>query len=430
MKKIRLLNGLSSIFLRERKYKAVFMDAYGVFNFGTSLCPKTLAWMKERIAEGFLVIVVSNSSATVEVEIRKYAKKGLYQDVHYTDFITSGEYLSIMLDQAKADVGNSVYVYGQANFKRPYDPIPDALKNAVAKNTMQIVSNINDADSIYAGIPRLMEEPDQELEFFSKKQKDLLIKEISELGTNKLMFTANPDYMAFENVNGERLAVVRMGSCLEAYQKLGGKVQLFGKPGAGIFEYVANKHNLTKQEILMVGDTIGTDILGANRFGCDSLLLTHNGVSEELSQRNQGMSVKDTILKGTFSDENIPSMLSEAVYPTIVFSDLKPSDVLKALDGSFNFQGSPLGKMEDENRLAKICQYCLNNGDNFKAAEEVPHFWMIEKDNIQEMLVEYVAQTIFLRNKGFNLAQKETGYCDDAENEKYVETISTNHRFE
>ena len=51
-----------------------------------------------------------------------------------------------------------------------------------------------------------------------------------------------------------------------------------GKPDAMMFNYAylqakAIDPSVTKQDILMVGDTLGTDILGANKFGIDTALV-------------------------------------------------------------------------------------------------------------------------------------------------------------
>ena len=51
-----------------------------------------------------------------------------------------------------------------------------------------------------------------------------------------------------------------------------------GKPDAMMFNYAylqaqAADPTITKQDILMVGDTLATDILGANKFGIDTALV-------------------------------------------------------------------------------------------------------------------------------------------------------------
>ena len=51
--------------------------------------------------------------------------------------------------------------------------------------------------------------------------------------------------------------------------------QLFGKPAKSIFQQAMKEYGVTDPErVLMVGDTLYTDILGGNACGCKTLLLT------------------------------------------------------------------------------------------------------------------------------------------------------------
>lgn len=49
-----------------------------------------------------------------------------------------------------------------------------------------------------------------------------------------------------------------------------------GKPNPAIFEYVLEKNALTKEEAIMVGDNLFTDILGANNTGIKSVWINHH----------------------------------------------------------------------------------------------------------------------------------------------------------
>ena len=48
---------------------------------------------------------------------------------------------------------------------------------------------------------------------------------------------------------------------------------IFGKPNNKPFEIILEKLNLTNKEVLMVGDTLESDILGANKMGITSVLV-------------------------------------------------------------------------------------------------------------------------------------------------------------
>ncbi|KKI90253.1 haloacid dehalogenase [Bacillus sp. SA1-12] len=56
-----------------------------------------------------------------------------------------------------------------------------------------------------------------------------------------------------------------------------------GKPDASIFEHALEKMNLTKDEAIMVGDNLMTDILGASKVGMKSVWINrHNKVRNEV----------------------------------------------------------------------------------------------------------------------------------------------------
>ncbi len=59
----------------------------------------------------------------------------------------------------------------------------------------------------------------------------------------------------------------------------------FGKPDSQMFMYafsqILEQHTLSKQEILMVGDTLHTDILGGNKFGLSTALVLTGNTTED-----------------------------------------------------------------------------------------------------------------------------------------------------
>lgn len=70
------------------------------------------------------------------------------------------------------------------------------------------------------------------------------------------------------------------GYFAEIYSNMGGRVIYTGKPGKDLFIQAINSFSaLDKKRVLMVGDTIDTDILGANNVGIDSALVTTGNIS-------------------------------------------------------------------------------------------------------------------------------------------------------
>jgi HAD superfamily hydrolase (TIGR01450 family) len=88
-------------------------------------------------------------------------------------------------------------------------------------------------------------------------------------------------------VNGTDLAVA-VGSLATMIENIVGKTFIrFGKPDTMMYSHGfacahANDETLSKADVLMVGDTLQTDILGANTFGIDTaLVLSGNTLPEQ-----------------------------------------------------------------------------------------------------------------------------------------------------
>ena len=94
------------------------------------------------------------------------------------------------------------------------------------------------------------------------------------LEKNIICICANPDTI-IPNLGIKRYC---SGYFAAKYQQLGGKVIYTGKPGAEIFNQVlSTMPNMPKNRVLMIGDTLDTDILGANGAGIySSLVMTGN----------------------------------------------------------------------------------------------------------------------------------------------------------
>lgn len=80
--------------------------------------------------------------------------------------------------------------------------------------------------------------------------------------------------------NSDRLSmhgnIVRFcaGTFAARYESMGGTVQYFGKPHLPVYQEafaeIFAPRDIPKEKIIMIGDTIETDIAGANNFGIDS----------------------------------------------------------------------------------------------------------------------------------------------------------------
>ncbi len=89
------------------------------------------------------------------------------------------------------------------------------------------------------------------------------------------------------------------GVIAERYEKMGGTAYYYGKPYPGIFEFALRRlseHGIKdKKRILMIGDTLETDILGANTAGMDSAIVLTGNMGLALAREDQSKSFKSNI---------------------------------------------------------------------------------------------------------------------------------------
>ncbi len=256
-----------------KNFNVFLFDAYGVFNINGKLESQALSVMEELVAGGKKVGIISNTTQTSAVAEIHYAKKGLIKGKHYHLFLTSGQIVYEAIQAQSLEVsGSRYYVFGTANFKNP-DPEPALFSNSHYER----VDNINEADFIYCGIPQINGEDQVKMDVFYP-----LLDKLVQSGLPLLC--ANPDMKALENGR----FVIRQGSIAQAYKNLGGKVIFYGKPDARILDQAIALLNGNKEEALMVGDTLITDVLAANRAGIKACLTVSGGVTEDwLTERGQ-----------------------------------------------------------------------------------------------------------------------------------------------
>ena len=90
-----------------------------------------------------------------------------------------------------------------------------------------------------------------------------------------------------------------------ADQEPDAQVVIYGKPDPKIFDRALRGfENVSKEQILMVGDTLQTDILGANRAGIKSCLVVEGGVTE-YTILQQGKDVNDKTVMSLIETQQI-----------------------------------------------------------------------------------------------------------------------------
>jgi ribonucleotide monophosphatase NagD (HAD superfamily) len=89
------------------------------------------------------------------------------------------------------------------------------------------------------------------------------------------MVCANPDLVV---MHGGRPALCA-GAIAEQYEAMGGKVRWHGKPHRSVYDSVLGLLGVTdRARILAIGDSLRTDIAGADAAGIPSLFIAVSGI--------------------------------------------------------------------------------------------------------------------------------------------------------
>jgi HAD superfamily hydrolase (TIGR01459 family) len=83
------------------------------------------------------------------------------------------------------------------------------------------------------------------------------------------VFCINPD-VKIETPDGIKFCAGKTAKIIEAE---GGIVKYFGKPYSEVFEFLQGKYLFKKEETVLIGDSMMTDVLGAKNFGIQGVLV-------------------------------------------------------------------------------------------------------------------------------------------------------------
>ncbi len=238
------------------QFELIMLDSYGVLCRGMTPIDGAIEAMTAIRQSGKAFCIVSNDTMTHRpTAVEKYAERGF--DFYEGEVVTS---LDITESWLKT-------------IENPHQWAYIAPDNHPSAELLKGMTNLTVADGM---IPEQI----TGLLFLSSggwtadKQSNL---ERSAMGRQFTMAIGNPDMGAPHSV-GEQIHIYATPGyfCdrLVAATDQKATPVLFGKPDASIFRQVAEQYKVTDpSKVLMVGDTLYTDILGGNAMGFQTLLL-------------------------------------------------------------------------------------------------------------------------------------------------------------
>lgn len=244
-----------------KNFKAVFIDSYGVLKNHEGLIDGVQDSIDYIRSQNIPFRVLTNdASRSQEQQIQVFENLGL-QGLREEEIITSGmlarQFLELKITSGKvAYLGteNSAEYILQSGLE--HVPISDVDLNSM--------KDINDISALL-----FLDDEGFDWNLHINKTVNFLRRK------NLPVIVANSD--KYYPVSKSDVAIAIGGISRLVEYIVDQKFIRFGKPDSQMFMYAFDELNKTgnfaKEDILMVGDTLSTDILGGNKFGLKTLLV-------------------------------------------------------------------------------------------------------------------------------------------------------------
>lgn len=228
----------------------IFSDIWGVVHNGLESFPAACAALTNFRREGGTVVLITNAPRPADSVQRQLRKFGV-PDEAYDAIVSSGDLTRNFVSDR---IGQTMFWLG---------PERD---NSIYRGLDAAFAPIESADYIVCTGPF-----DDEIE----TAEDYRAMMTTARERNLPFICANPDLVV---ERGDRL-VYCAGAIAELYRELGGDVVFYGKPHRPIYERAAALAAETRggptplKRILAIGDSVRTDVAGAQTFGIDCLFV-------------------------------------------------------------------------------------------------------------------------------------------------------------
>lgn len=266
---VSLYQGLSAI---SDNYDGYIIDLWGVMHDGVQAFPEAVDCVSRLKQAGKQIAILSNAPRRAEVVIARNADLGIAPDL--ADVVmSSGEdtwlHLNERPDAFYSELGRRCYHLG-----------PERDQGMREGLDYDFVTRLDEADFILntgtLAFDHAMEDYRELLE--------------AALALKLPMICANPDLVVIRGGVMEYCA----GSVAESYEEIGGEVRSHGKPHLGVYERCFSMMGATdRSRIAGIGDSLRTDIAGAEAVGIAGIFIADGIHGAELNVDSSGMPAPD-----------------------------------------------------------------------------------------------------------------------------------------
>lgn len=235
------------------KYNTVILGLRGIVTDGKIIKPDIINTLINLKKQNVHTVILSNTAQRVESVIR-FLHENKVPLAALDAIITAGEVAHYSLKARSGEfarIGNKYYRIGDKSYNGVFYGLDD----------YQEVDSLSQADFVYI---ENVAQPGDTIEKYIP-----LLEHAASL--NIPMLCIGNDTSTY--LNGE--VVLGAGALAEQYAVLSGKIITIGKPDAKLFAYaIDGLPDIKKEKILVIGDSLPTDIKGAQLLGVDSMLVS------------------------------------------------------------------------------------------------------------------------------------------------------------
>lgn len=258
MRSVPIHRGLSAL---APDYQAFIVDLWGVMHDGVAAFPEAVACLEQLKARGKRVLILSNAPRRAAAVAQRSVELGIAAEL-FDAVVSSGEavwrQLAARRDPWYRALGRRCYHLGpERDFGMREGLDLDFVAELATADFILNTGALSTEDTVEDYAP-LLEEA---------------------LGRGLPMVCANPD---LEVIRGGRREICA-GAVAALYERLGGEVRYDGKPYRSIYRACFDALGLDRPEaMLAIGDSLRTDIAGAQAVGIAGLFVAGGLHAEEL----------------------------------------------------------------------------------------------------------------------------------------------------
>lgn len=314
------VNNFSDIY---KKYKLFIFDIDGVIWNKSHFIPYSCETLQHLYSRNKIIRYLTNNcsrprSYFVKKFQSNYNNNKLKEYVINSDFYTSGYLTAKHIKENYSHLKN-IFIIGSKSLVNEFEDlnfnvyssldidndkcIYESINKALSYNELDVLIKINESlEAVIVGF-------DYKCNFYKLNYAQRVVLN----SKNKLLFGANIDSYDFEGINGSRIGTYPFVKLLEYSTDT--KAEIVTKPDPRSLDIILNdielstKNIINKNEVLMIGDNLQTDIKFANNSGIDSVLVLTGVTKSEYILEKLGNG-KNSIIKNSHKNEyGIPTYI-------------------------------------------------------------------------------------------------------------------------